>query len=327
MDEVEILSRLLTDPRPCVLATVVNVKGHAYRKAGAFMFLYENEETAGSISPGCLEADLTERVAGVLRTGETVLVHYDMSGEDDPFWGASVGCGGEIHVLLEPVTGDFRECLTSAARELLEGRSVRLVRRLNGEGRRMRYELTEVPAGGVAEAAAASMSDSDGACVFDQTYVPKDRLIIFGAGDDSRSLAELAVRTGFKVVVADWRSGLCTPQRFPKAELAVGFPEALIASLDLAPRDYAVVMSHQMERDRELLELLAVRPLRYVGIMGSSVRIGRLLHQLHVPASFHYPVGLPIGAVGPEEIAVSIVAQLIRCKRVQNNVGSWEDAV
>lgn len=144
---------------------------------------------------------------------------------------------------------------------------------------------------------------------------PRPRLVMFGAGQDLDPIFAAAGRIGFRLAVADWRAGLLSAERFPGAELAVGTAEQIAAKLGLNAADYAIVCGHQLRKDREMLEtLLPIRPA-YIGVMGSSSRIRLLFEGLPAPAFVHAPVGLAIGADGPEEIAVSIAAELIAERR------------
>ncbi|KAA8745270.1 XdhC family protein [Paenibacillus sp. UASWS1643] len=95
----------------CVLATAIKVEGHAYRKQGVSMLLTEDGKMYGSISPGCLESDLQARVSHVLDTKQMEFAEYDMRPEDDLSWGETIGCGGLVVVLLEPVCGELRYTL------------------------------------------------------------------------------------------------------------------------------------------------------------------------------------------------------------------------
>ncbi|WP_190945539.1 XdhC family protein [Paenibacillus sp. UASWS1643] len=145
-------------------------------------------------------------------------------------------------------------------------------------------------------------------------YTPKPRLIIIGAGNDVIPVARLARSAGFRVVVADWRESLCTSERFPEAELVLGFPCEIMPLLKVTKGDYLILMSHNFPRERELLEMLVDCEYAYLGIMGSKTRTARLLDGLKPLKNVHSPVGLSIGADGPEQIAISIAAELIACK-------------
>ncbi|WP_339297046.1 XdhC family protein [Paenibacillus sp. FSL R5-0623] len=153
-------------------------------------------------------------------------------------------------------------------------------------------------------------------------YAPKPRLIIVGAGNDVIPVARLAGSAGFRVVVADWRESLCTSERFPEAELVIGFPCEIMHLLNVHNGDYLILMSHNYPRERELLEMLVDCEYAYLGIMGSKTRTARLLDGLPPLKYVHSPVGLSIGADGPEQIAISIAAELIACKQKVSSLSS-----
>lgn len=306
MEMADLCAAAVSGKERKVLATVVYVEGHAYRKEGASMLLGEQGSIWGSISPGCLENDLLACTDMVLRSGKIERVHYDMRPEDDLSWGENIGCGGLLHIVLEPVTGKLEEVMHEMHKRFLESKQVMLTRRYNWDSGTVEYELDE---------AAGLRKDSPWPKVYSRTYEPKPRLIVVGAGEDVIPVCRLAVRTGFRVTVADWRGALLTAERFPGAELVCGFPAEFFALLDIHSSDYVLLMSHQFQRDKEFLGLLQGTDCAYLGIMGSRDRTARLIRGLTLPAALHSPVGLAIGADGAEEIAVSIAAELIAVRR------------
>lgn len=319
MDAYDVLRAAASSVEPAVLATVVGVEGHAYRKAGATMLFAAGGTKVGSLSPGCLEADLQMRVPHLIESGGCEIVTYNMVPEEDAVWGEAVGCGGKLRILLEPATGLLRELLRTAYGLLEKGESVRLLRYSSGAG--IRYGLkpaadegTDVRAGRVEEEP-----------FFEQTFSPRPRLVLFGAGQDLDPLFELAGRIGFRLAVADWREEAVNAERFPGAELAVGSAADIAAALRLQSSDYAIVCGHQLRKDREMLELLlSVQPV-YLGVMGSRKRIDYLFEGLPKPPFVHAPVGLAIGGEGPEEIAVSIAAELVAA-RSRSRAGKGAEA-
>ncbi|MEN1986610.1 MULTISPECIES: XdhC family protein [Paenibacillus] len=340
----------------CVLATAVKVEGHAYRKQGVSMLLTERGDMFGSISPGCLESDLQARVGHVLETGKLEWVEYDMRPEEDWSWGETIGCGGFVLVLLEPVHEELRSVMHEMYACLEEGIAVELLRRFHADYSRTEYVLKrrngilghmEIPSTNLAALHAGKESEkeetvggtermnpdkaeetealSNSAMAAEQrwnmprclssVHSPKPRLVIVGAGNDAIPVAGLAGASGFRVVVADWRESLCNAKRFPQAERVLGFPNEIMPVLQIRSGDYVILMSHQFPREREFLELLAACEYRYLGILGSKTRTVRLLKGLPMLPNLHAPVGLSIGADGPQEIAVSIVAELIADRR------------
>ncbi|RTE10581.1 XdhC family protein [Paenibacillus whitsoniae] len=338
MDVYDILEAVEHNPLAHVLATVIHVEGHAYRKQGAIMVLMADGRTIGSISPGCLEADLAAYVPSVWDSQKPQMVEYDMRPADDFGWGETIGCGGLIRILLEPIAGELLVHLLIAKASLDRGDAVELIREY-GEGYSdVRYALSMVREApgvlracedrGAFEAQAISgerflvkgheFTNKRALSAFGTVtrLEPKPRLIIFGANPDAAPLVQMAANSGFRVVVADWRDALCTMERFPGAsEAVVAFPEALAARLALTPGDYVIIMSHQFEKDEAFVRQIAPFPLRYLGIMGSRERTERLMAGLRQPKWLHYPVGLPIGSEGAYENAISMTAELIAVKR------------
>jgi xanthine dehydrogenase accessory factor len=279
------------------------------------MLLMTDGRTAGSISPGCLEADLLERVRSVWEQGTARLIDYDLREERDPVWGQTIGCGGAIRILLEPVRGRLLDCLLRAKRFLDDGFAARMVRKISLETGRVRYRLQQLAAADLPNRNSFVVREAFREHWVVSEWLPKPRLIVFGAGNDAMPLVEIAAKIGFRPFVVDWRPGMCTHERFPTAKLLVGFPEQALQELQLVESDYVVVMSHHLERDRQFLYGLSGKKLKYVGIMGSVSRTEKLLEGMRPMAWFHYPVGLDIEADGQEEIAIAVAAELLQVRR------------
>jgi xanthine dehydrogenase accessory factor len=321
MEAYDILQAVENCEQSAVLATVIHVEGHAYRKQGAMMLLLTDGSLYGSISPGCLEADLLGYVPLVEASQKPQMIEYDMRPADDFGWGETIGCGGLIRILLEPVTGELLVHLLTAKAAVDRGEVVQLTRSFT-EG----YSHTQYKLCGIDKAASTS-EDKSLSNVYVYTFKPKPRVIVFGANQDAIPLAGLAVSSGFRVVVADWRDAYCTEERFPGAQTVVAFPGELVEKLRLTSSDYVVVMSHQFDKDAEFVRGAMNSRLRYLGIMGSRSRSERLLDGVEPPKWVHYPVGLNIGSEGPIENAISIVAELIRIKRGVRANEDWSTSV
>lgn len=304
MDAHDIVMHIKDNDCPAVLASLVGVEGHSYRKEGAVMLFFEGG-VIGSLSPGCLESDLQLRTEELWASGKPETVEYDMLSPDDFAWGEAVGCGGKIKVVLEPVKGELREALVAAHDRMEEGESLILSRKIAPQGYSYTLECTPV------EGQAAARMHSD---IFSTLLEPKPRLVIFGGGLDAAPIAALAVRVGFRIVVADWREGSLRNE-FPGAERLICPPGEAVDRLSIGSNDYVLICSHQSQRDREFLEKLISAKPKYIGIIGSAARINLLMEGLPIPQALHAPVGIAIGGEGPEEIAVSIVAEMIQIRR------------
>ncbi|MEK3916486.1 XdhC family protein [Paenibacillus sp. FSL H7-0331] len=321
-----------------VLATITQVEGSAYRKEGTSMLFLEDGTQIGVLSAGCLEAHLSACMPDILEIGVSRNFVFDMQSLEPLSWGEEPGCRGVIHVTMEPVHDVFADHLCTLKNYLDQQVEVMLVKRFGSDGSVTDYSFLTRDRhlfgewqGEFPQALIHLMSSEDSlrsgfvssiqSDIFVHTYYPKPRLIIFGAGPDARPLAAFATATGYSVVVSDWRPALCDLRYFPDAEsLILGFPEETIGMMHFTPYDYAVVMTHNFRRDQQLVQLLAERQLCYLGILGSKSRTERLLTGMPVPMKVHSPIGLAIGAEGPEEIAVSIVAELILRKNKKQEV-------
>jgi xanthine dehydrogenase accessory factor len=159
--------------------------------------------------------------------------------------------------------------------------------------------------------------------VFIEPLDPAPSLYVAGAGHVSRLLAEVAGRVGFRVTVLDDREKFASRERFPDAtDVVVHSVAPWLAAADLPPTAFVVVVTRGHTHDLEAMQALANRPLRYVGMIGSRAKVARIMEALRESgaasawlAAVRAPIGLAIGAVTPEEIALSIVAELVAVRR------------
>ncbi len=322
-------------PNPMVLATVIKVEGSAYKKAGAAMLLRANQSRVGMLTAGCLEDDLTARAELVWARGESCTVRYDMRDEDDLSWGQGAGCNGVITLLLEPVIGKTLQHLLTLKNCLDKKKIVTRIKRFT-------RELEPLEAMYVVEDGSVFgdvlpdwnlddfrettndysfkkglvLAGNSADLFFVHPIFPRPHVYVFGAGEDARPLVSLAARVGFGVSVIDWRPGLCVRDYFPSAaQLLVERPAEAIPKLSFTEKDFAVVMTHQFQKDQLILQELQKKKLFYLGVLGPKNRTERLLGTEKVTTAIHSPIGLSIGASGAEEIAVSIVGEMIQRMR------------
>lgn len=333
--------------KPLAMATVVNVRGSAYRRPGARMLLTPGGRTAGMISGGCLENDARERCRRVLETGTPTLTTYDSTAPEDIVFGLGLGCNGVVEVLFEKLApGDERgllpflgACVTrrQAGRIATVFRSAsiaagsRLLRWPDGsvttsfEDPVLASALTEAFREADARRnaiCAVTLPDGRNAEVLLECVTPPVSLTVFGAADDAIPVVNLAKSLGWHVTLIDPRSAYATRARFPAADAVHCLPpESFLASpqIVIAPDSLAIVMTHNFNHDVNILRALLPLRLRYLGLLGPKSRTGRLLDRLReegvavseeVAGFVHGPTGLDIGAETPEEIAVSIVAEM-----------------
>lgn len=311
-------ARLATAGRRAALATVVRISGSAYRRPGAKLLVTADGEMCGSVSGGCLEADVRENALHVIRDGTPRLRHYDTGSDDTTVWGLGMGCNGAVDVFVQPAAGDSPE--TAAVLDLLSGdRPFAISTVIDGPGMGSRRVT-------VGEAPAPEPG------VFVDAFVPPPRLFICGAGDDSIPLAATATGVGFRVTVLDHRAGYLTPERFAAGvELRSARPDEGFGTPSPGANGYVVVKSHSLAHDRAWLRRALETEAGYIGLLGPRPRVERLLEEAGAAASDRVfgPVGLDLAAEGAEQIALSIVAELmaVRAARTPRHLREKESAI
>lgn len=259
-----------------VLATVIRTRGSSYRLPGARLLLTSSGVKAGSISGGCLEDELI-RKAFWFTTHGPVIRRYDTTAD-----GYGLGCNGIIHIYLERLRPFDQNVLDTFEQ----------VRRT-----RTAMEWAHTPV--------------DGEPAFVERLAPPIRLLICGAGDDAIPLAELAHFLDWEVNVYDGRSHYAKPARFPLARHVSTRPEEITVD----PWTVAVVMSHSYSQDAAFLRQLAALRPAYLGLLGPRKRSVQLMEDCELSESdlasaLHAPVGLDIGADGPRQVALSVIAEI-----------------
>ncbi|MDR4888015.1 XdhC family protein [Fredinandcohnia sp. QZ13] len=322
-DVFQVIEQAIESDQPSVMATIIHVEGSAYLKEGTSMLFFEDGKKCGLISPGCIEEDLSYRVKEVFNDGKSQTIVYDSTVEDDVIWGQEIGCGGIIYILLEMVNDHLKENLKRVRDQLKSGIRVLHVIKFSSnftvEFSGYRTEYGEL----IGEKRIGTLVNSKWPTksgllnlVYYHTYFPRKRLIIFGAGPDVKPLVELAAKTGFSVIVCDWRESLCNRDHLLQADdFIIGFPNDVFQRLTFTHEDFVVLMTHNLKRDKEIVSYLLKKQLRYVGILGSKHRINLLFDQNSKPPWVSAPVGLSIGAQGATEIAISILAEMILVMR------------
>ena len=310
MKELQEILTLLdaSAPAGAILVTLVGVEGSSYRRPGARMLLTSEGRRIGSISGGCLEDDIIAQAGSVQGSGRAKVVTYDTTSENDLVWGVGLGCHGVVHLLIEelPPRPEWVDVLRRNIRERV---TTELAVVWQGpEGVRLGTSL------------AKDIPPQPGLNVFRQTVRPPPPLVIFGAGDDARPLVRFAKELGWQVAVVDARPAFATPARFPEADsTVVARPEEAVARINPEADSVVIVMTHHYHHDAPLLRALLPRPLAYLGLLGPRKRTEKILADLQADglaispemrARLHSPVGLDLGADNPEEIALSILAEI-----------------
>lgn len=307
-----------------------------------------SESVVGSVSGGCLEADILERARAVIRHGKPDMVHYDTTSDSDLLFGTGMGCGGEVDILIEPTNSPAVARLMENLEKCVAKRSpvaVATVYAVSGEiaakvGDRAIVATGGTEAFGIDDSKIRSQVLGDLAEVFAsrqggvKSYAtargsvellmefirPPLAVAIFGAGDDAIPVCTFAAELGWQVTLVDHRAAYLTTQRFAQATALVVAPSDRIAeALTIEGFDAAVIMTHNYQHDQELLGLLLDSKIAYIGLLGAAKRAERILDAVAERRGvltadqlgrIHAPVGLDLHADGPEAIALSIVAEI-----------------
>ena len=333
---------LLGDGQTLVLATIVSHRGSTPRTSGSKMIVTADGRGIGTIGGGLLEAGAMSRAVELIGSGASALMPVDLS--VDTMASMDMICGGEAEVLLDCVSPTpenrafferWRELLQTGARGCLITR----VRPTDGGVVRVEHALADAR-GNVDEAFPLSASELDSVAA--ATASPEIRFLevdggflllepvmrvcrahLFGAGHVARPTAHLAAMVGFRVSVADDRQEFANRQRFPEAhEIRVldGFAHCL-AGADLDHDDFVVILTRGHLHDQTVLAQALRTGAGYIGMIGSRRKRATIFEAL-LGEGFtrtdldrvHSPIGIAIDAETPEEIAVSIVAELIAAR-------------
>jgi xanthine dehydrogenase accessory factor len=332
--------------RRMALATVVSIAGSAYRRPGAKYLIEDSGDTLGGVSGGCLEADVRQVGLELSPGAQPVLRRYDTGDGDTLPWALGLGCNGTVEIFIQPVTNATAR-LFDAIRTLL-GRdrpfAVTTVIAGNGAGNAIALSETERIAGDCQPAlgqtlarfarrhlvnGSSGIDEMDGMRVFTETPRPPPWLLICGAGDDAQPLCSIASIAGFRVAVADHRPAFVTATRFPHANrLLETRPEN--ASIPDGTETYAVIMTHSLKHDRAWIQRLVGTALPYLGVLGPRQRTEDLMNTVPDAGDRVYgPIGLDLGGDGPEQVALSIVSEIlsVRAGRTPGHLRDKETAI
>ncbi|MFJ3305352.1 XdhC family protein [Streptomyces sp. NPDC086549] len=328
---------------PFGLATVVAVSRSAPRGPGAAMAVGPGDEVVGSVSGGCVEGAVFELAQEVVASGEARLETFGYSDEDA--FAVGLTCGGVITLLVRPVTPESDPAFGAVAASVAEGEPVTLATVVDGPARRgatlavwpgsvtgtlgttgldvavtadARGELA-LGATGLRHYGPHGERREDDVTVFLHSFAPPPRMLVFGAIDYAAAVARIGDFLGYRVTVCDARPVFATPKRFPEGvEVVVDWPHRYLSGAETDERTVICVLTHDPKFDVPLLEEALRRPAAYIGAMGSRRTHDERRERLAAAglteaelSRLRSPVGLDLGARTPEEVAVSVAAEIV----------------
>jgi xanthine/CO dehydrogenase XdhC/CoxF family maturation factor len=330
-----------------VLATVVHLEGSSYRRPGARMLVTEDGQMTGAISGGCLEGDALRKAMLVLNQRQSKLVTYDTSDEDDITIGVQLGCAGIVRILFEPLDSSNLENPLSLLKKADARRQKSVLITLyntdnkkfqpgtcllwgedgyvigNCEEEKLKKVLLEDAEYVLLQQESffkTYTSESGAVSAFIEYLAPPVSVVIVGAGNDAIPLSEMADILGWEARVVDGRPTHARAERFVSAcQVLVARPEKVLEQISIDDLTFFVLMTHNYNYDLAMLKALLQTNARYIGVLGPKKKLDRMLDEIRSAGinlsdeqlkRIYGPVGFEIGAETPDEIALSILAEI-----------------
>ena len=319
----------LAEGRRVALATVIQTWGSAPQPVGSRLLIDADGNFLGSVSGGCVEAEVITEAAEVIARGEPRAFEYSV--EDNTAWKVGLACGGSLRIFVEKVERDgdsSAHALHQLINDIKARRQVALVTDLPTGGQRLARSPEDVDkavAPALEEAFRCDKSIAIAAYageVFINVFNPTVRLIIIGAVHIAQQLVPIARALGQDVVIVDPRIAFATEERFGDAEISNEWPDEALPKIGVDARTALIALTHDPKIDDPALIHALSSNAFYVGALGSrkthAKRVERLLKAGVASADIeriHAPIGLDIGAQGAAEIALSIMAEITAVQR------------
>jgi xanthine dehydrogenase accessory factor len=338
LDILNTVNQWLQQKQRVALATVVATWGSAPRQVGSKMAVTADMAMVGSVSGGCVETAVVEEALDTLQDGKARLLHFGVS--DDTAWNVGLTCGGRISVFVEALDTQWWQIVSSA---LLENRPTSSITILEGDraGQKLlasgRGEvLYDTTADGSALTTsllevARSQTHSGQTSAAEQTIMvdhhwPRPHLIIIGGVHVAMPLKNYAHELGFRVSLIDPRQVFATVERFPDVDAILhSYPDKALPQLGLDANTHLAVLTHDPKIDDKALVTALPSAAPYIGVLSSSRTHEKRLQRLREAgmtesdlARIRTPIGLNIKAQTPEEIALSIMAEIVALRNGAN---------
>lgn len=307
-DPLQIAQNWFEQGRRIALVTVLSVWGSAPRPAGSHMICDAQGNFEGSVSGGCIEAEVIAQAAEVLQQGEPRDLSFGISDEDA--WAAGLSCGGTLRLLITPYDAALHQTI---------GRIIQAQ-----ASRRQITARTDLASGGISLVPApesAKITLLDDIC-FIRTYRPRPHILVTGAVHIAQSLAQMAQITGYELTILDPRTGFATKERFPNIRLNTQWPKDFFRHNQPDNFTAIVALSHISHIDDPALIAALASDCFYIGALGSRKTHAQRLERLMATGfsadeltRIHAPIGLAISAQEPAEIATAVLAEIIQAYR------------
>jgi xanthine dehydrogenase accessory factor len=331
------LEQWRAENKSVALATVIQTWGSSPRRAGAKMAMTPDGDIAGSVSGGCVEGVVFEEGLQALKANRPKLLHFGVA--DETAWEVGLACGGSIDVFVKPLNTDLFTSLRAVlveekpavdlivvrgpsellGREMLVREDGSLTGTLGDEFNATAMNLAKET---LAAGESRRLMLNEDVEVFAEVILPPPTLLAVGGVHITIALMALAKTLGYRTVVIDPRSAFGNEQRFPNVDqLIQKWPQEAFAQIPITRSTAVAMLTHDPKLDDPALKIALPGPAFYVGALGSKTtqakRRKRLLDEGLTEAQLdrlHGPIGLEIGAGTPEEIAMSIMAEIVAAR-------------
>jgi xanthine dehydrogenase accessory factor len=333
-DIIETVDGWRQQGKPIALATVVETWGSSPRQAGARMAVAGDMAMVGSVSGGCVETAVVQEAIDCLADQRPRLLTYGVS--DDTAWNVGLACGGKMSIFVEPLDLGWWEYASNGARQ---NHALTTVTILEGDhaGKKIVCDFTEINTyarptltteqlrtlTGVAyeslDHRKSRRVTADGLALMVEVHRPPPRLVIIGGAHISVALHQFAKQIGFRVVLIDPRRVFATAERFPDLERMLhSYPDKALLEVGIDEETYIAVLTHDPKIDDPALITALPSAAPYVGVLSGKRSHEQRLERLRAAgvsddllARINTPIGLEINARTPEEIALSVMAEIV----------------
>lgn len=332
---IDDINRWQDEKQPVALATVVQTWGSAPRKVGAKMALTPDGRISGSVSGGCVEGAVVEEGTAALQTNHPKLLHFGVA--DETAWDVGLACGGTIEVFVEPLDTAVYHFMHSLIQNDEAGAAITVIRGPEGLlGRKLAVSRVGERLGTLGDAALDAQAIAaeakavhpqrvqltDEVEVFIDTVRPAPTLIMVGGVHIAIALTSYAKTLGYHTLVIDPRRAFGSDERFPHVDqLIQAWPDKAFAEVKVTPETAVALLTHDPKIDDPALKIILKANPFYIGALGSNKTHAKRVERLRgygfgevEIGRIHGPIGLNIGAQTPEEIALSIMAEIVKAR-------------
>lgn len=329
------------------LASVVHVEGSSYRRPGARMLVDDEGNITGAISGGCLEGDALKKALLVIAKQEAKLVTYDTSNETDMSIGIQLGCEGVIQVLFEPINEQLENNPIDILRKAVQQTSSVIATYFDLKNKNKHqlgtclffdgqtFEVSQMASGFLSDSLSQDIKETynnqstqfityqqstETISAFIEYITAPIQMIVVGAGNDAIPLTKIASILGWNTLVIDGRDAYAKKERFEAScQVMLMKPEELLQKVEITEHTAFVMVTHNYNYDKAILKHLLPLKSPYIGMLGPKKKLNRMLDDLRnegitiadeVMENVYGPTGLDIGAESPDEIALSIIAEI-----------------